>query len=202
MAGRKSDFTLTTLDDLFTTQEMRDALSLDLVEKGLVTDQIVLTIGYDIENLTNPDIKKFYKGQVTTDRYGRSVPKQAHGTQNMEEPTSSTRLLMEGTSELYDRIVDKNLLVRRITIAANHIVDEKSVVKEESFEQLDLFTDYNALSKEKAEKQEALEKEKQLQKAMLSIKNRYGKNAVLKGMNFEEGATARERNAQIGGHKA
>jgi len=183
-------------------REMIDALSLDLVEKGLVTDQIVLTIGYDIENLTNPDIKKFYKGQVTTDRYGRSVPKQAHGTQNMEEPTSSTRLLMEGTSELYDRIVDKNLLVRRITIAANHIVDEKSVVKEESFEQLDLFTDYNALSKEKAEKQEALEKEKQLQKAMLSIKNRYGKNAVLKGMNFEEGATARERNAQIGGHKA
>lgn len=183
-------------------REMTDMLALDLVDKGLVTDQLVLTIGYDIENLTDPVRRKHYKGEVTKDRYGRSVPKHAHGTENLDRQTSSSALLLHAVTDLYDRIVDKNLLIRRITISANRVVDEKSAGKKEEFRQLDLFTDYEALKKQQAEEEAELGRERRMQEAMLSIKKKYGKNAVLKGMSLQEGSTARERNNQIGGHKA
>ena len=183
-------------------KEMIDQMVLDLVDKGLVTDQLVLTIGYDIENLSNPSLKYQYKGEVTIDRYGRKVPKHAHGTANLEKKTSSTRLITNAVMDLYDRIVDEHLLVRRITITANKLVDEKSVKQEDEYQQLDLFTDYEAQRKKQAEEEEKLERERRMQEAMLSIKKKFGKNAVLKGMNLEEGATAKDRNEQIGGHKA
>lgn len=183
-------------------REMTDSLVLDLVDKGLVTSQMVLTIGYDIENLTNPEIKKRYQGAVTVDHYGRKVPKHAHGTVNLDRRTSSTKLIMDAVMELYDRIVDKGLLVRRIAITANYVVKEDKAMESESFEQLDLFTDYAALQKRKEEEEEMLARERKMQKAMLDIKKKFGKNAILKGMNLEEGAMAVERNRQIGGHKA
>ena len=183
-------------------KEMTDQMVLDLVDKGLVTDQLVLTIGYDIENLSNANLRNQYKGEVTIDRYGRKVPKHAHGTANLEKKTSSTRLITNAVMDLYDRVVDENLLVRRITITANKLVDEKSVKQEDEYQQLDLFTDYEALKKKQAEEEEKLERERRMQEAMLSIKKKFGKNAVLKGMNLEEGATAKDRNEQIGGHKA
>ncbi len=183
-------------------REMTDLLVLDLVEKKLVTDQMVLTIGYDIDNLTNPEIRKNYKGQIITDHYGRKVPKHANGSANLKRQTSSTRIIMDAVMELYDRIVDPGLLIRRVTIAANHLVDENQAAAKEQFEQLDLFTDYAALEKERKEEEERLSRERKLQEAMLSIKQKFGKNAILKGMNLQEGATAMERNHQIGGHKA
>jgi len=182
-------------------REMTDLLVLDLVDKRLVTDQMVLTVGYDIENLKNPDIKKLYHGQVTRDHYGRSVPKSAHGSINLGRQTSSAKLIMNAVTELFERIVDKNLSVRRVNVAANHVVDEATIKKEDIIEQLDLFTDYAAVKAEKEEEEAELEREKKLQQAMLEIKKKYGKNAVLKGMNLEEGATTLERNKQIGGHK-
>jgi len=184
-------------------REMADLLVLDLVSKGLATDQIVITVGYDIENLTDPKIKSKYHGEITTDHYGRQIPKHAHGTANLDGYTSSTKKILEAVSELYDRIVDKNLLVRRLNITAARVMDEASAPKKnEGYEQLDLFTDYAALQ-EKQEKEKAeLEREKKMQRAMLDIKSKFGKNAILKGMNLEEGATAKDRNAQIGGHKA
>ena len=183
-------------------KEMTDQMVLDLVDKGVVTDQLVLTIGYDIENLSNPNLKNQYKGEITIDRYGRKVPKHAHGTANLKKKTSSTRLITNAVMDLYDRIVDEHLLVRRITITANKLVDEKSVKQENEYQQLDLFTDYEAQRKKQAEEKEKLERERRMQEAMLSIKKKFGKNAVLKGMNLEEGATAKDRNEQIGGHKA
>lgn len=183
-------------------KEMTELLVLDLVDKGLVTDQMVLTVGYDIENLTDPKRRSMYKGAVATDHYGRKVPKHAHGTTNLDRQTSSTRLISKAVTELYDRIVDKNLLVRRINITANRIVSENTVVKKNEYEQLDLFTDYEELHRKQAEEDAALEREKNMQKAMLDIKKKFGKNAILKGINLEEGATAKERNEQIGGHKA
>ena len=185
-------------------KEMTDMLVLDLVEKRLVTDQLTLTIGYDIENLTRPEIIRKYKGEVTTDHYGRKVPKHAHGTANLGRQTSSTKLILDAVMALYDRIVDKNLLVRRIYISANHLVDEATAHDREqtSYTQLNLFTDYEALEKQHQETEAALKKERALQEAILSVKKKYGKNAILKGMNLEEGATAIERNHQIGGHKA
>lgn len=183
-------------------REMTDLLVLDLVDKGLVTDQIVLTVGYDIENLSDPERRKKYNGPVTTDHYGRKIPKHAHGTANLESQTSSTRLITDATMELFDRIVDSSLLVRRVNIVANHVVPESSVSKQDVIEQLDLFTDYEALEKQREQKEAALKKEKRMQQAVLSIKKKYGKNAILKGMNLQEGATAKDRNAQIGGHKA
>lgn len=183
-------------------KEMTDQMVLDLVDKGLVTDQLVLTIGYDIENLSNPNLKNQYKSEITIDRYGRKVPKHAHGTANLKKKTSSTRLITNAVMDLYDRIVDEHLLVRRITITANKLVDEKSVKQENEYQQLDLFTDYEAQRKKQAEEEEKLERERCIQEAMLSIKKKFGKNAVLKGMNLEEGATAKDRNEQIGGHKA
>ncbi len=185
-------------------QEMTDLLVLDLVEKRLVTDQMVLTVGYDIENLTNPEIKKKYKGEITIDHYGRKVPKHAHGTVNLDRQTSSTKMIMEAVLDLYDRIVDPNLLVRRITLVANHLIDETAAIEKQrtTFEQLDLFTDYAALEKKQEEEKAALSKERKLQEAMLEVKKKYGKNAMLKGMNLQEGAMTKERNNQIGGHKA
>ena len=184
-------------------REMADALSLDLVEKRLVTDQIVITVGYDIENLTDPERRKKYRGEVVTDRYGRQIPKHAHGTENLENFTSSTQKMVEAASVLYDRIVDKNLLIRRMNITANNIVEEKAAPqKNNSYQQLDLFTDYAA--EEEQEKQEALrlDRERKLQEATITIKKKFGKNAILKGMSLQEGATAKNRNEQIGGHKA
>ncbi len=183
-------------------REMTDLLVLDLVDKGHVADQMVLTVGYDIENLSNPEIRKKYNGPVTTDHYGRTVPKHAHGTVNLGCLTSSTKLIIEAVMDLYSQIVDKNLLIRRINITANHVVDESSVVKFDSFEQLDLFTDYAAEQKKREEEKAELEREKKMQQAVLDIKKKFGKNAILKGMNLEEGAMSVERNKQIGGHKA
>jgi DNA polymerase V len=182
-------------------REMADLLALDLVDKHLVTDQMVLTVGYDIQNLKEPG-RRGYHGEITTDRYGRRIPKHGHGTANLDEPTSSTRQITDAVMELYDRIVNPSLLVRRLNLVANHIVPEDSVVKQETYEQMDLFTDYEALQREREQKEAELQKERKLQQAMLDIKKKYGKNAILKGMNLEEGATARKRNQQIGGHKA
>lgn len=183
-------------------REMTELLVLDLAAKGLVTDQMVLTIGYDIENLQNPEISRSYHGDVTTDPYGRKVPKHAHGTINLNRRTSSTRYIMEDVMDLFHRIVDKTLLVRRVNITANHVVSESSLAEQDSYEQLSFFTDYDAIQKMNAEEEAALEREKKVQGVMVNIKNKYGKNAVLKGMNLEEGATTIERNKQIGGHKA
>lgn len=183
-------------------QEMTDLLVLDLVEKKLVTDQMVLTVGYDIDNLTDAKIKNSYKGDITTDHYGRKVPKHAHGTANLNRQTSSTRIILDAVMNLYDRIIDRNLLIRRVTITANHVVNEAHAKEPEHYEQMDLFTDYAALDKKRIEEEEKLSKERKLQEAMLSIKEKFGKNAVLKGINLQEGATAIERNCQIGGHKA
>ena len=183
-------------------REMTDALVLDLVEKQLVTDQIVLDIGYDIENLTNPDIRKKYHGEVKADRYGRFVPKHAHGTANLDTKTSSTAKIMDAVLDLYERIVDKNLLVRRVSVTANRVVDEHMVSNETEFTQMDLFTDYQALAEKQKAEQVRMEKERRLQEVMLSVKKKYGKNAMLKGTNLQEGATMIDRNNQIGGHRA
>ena len=182
-------------------REMTDLLVLDLVQKKLVTDQVVLTVGYDIGNLTEPEMKKSYQGEVTTDRYGRRIPKHAHGTVNLDKKTASAKKIMEAVMELYDRIVNPKLMVRRVYIAANRVTGEDAAKAEESYEQLDLFTDYAAIQKEREEEKEALERERRIQEAVLDIKKKFGKNAILKGMNLEEGATARERNNLIGGHK-
>ena len=183
-------------------REMTELLVLELVEKGLVTDQIVLTIGYDIENLTDKTISSKYKGEVTVDHYGRRVPKHAHGSANTGEFTSSTKLIMDATVELFDRIINKDLLVRRVTVCANHVTKENAVTASQEAEQLSLFTDYAALEQSRQKKQAALKKEKRMQKAMIDIRRRFGKNAILKGTNLEEGATTVQRNGQIGGHKA
>ena len=177
-------------------KEMTDLLVLDLVDKGLVTDQMVLTIGYDIDNLTDPAIRNKFHGEVTTDRYGRKVPKHAHGTANLPEYTSSTRMIMKSVEDLYDRIINPDLLVRRIYVVASRVIPEGEAKEKE------VFTDYEALKKEKEQEQTELQKEKRIQHAILDLQKKFGKNAVLKGMNLEEGAMTRERNKQIGGHKA
>ena len=143
-----------------------------------------------------------YKGAVTTDRYGRKIPKHAHGTVNLDRQTSSTRQITDAVMDLYDRIADKNLLVRRLNITANHVVLESTVTDTREPEQMNLFTDYDALEKQREEEKEALEREKKMQQAVLSIKKKFGKNAILKGMNLEDGATAKDRNERIGGHRA
>ena len=222
-------------------REMMELLALDLVDKGLLTNQIVLTVGYDIENLSDPERRKAYKGEITVDGYGREVPKHAHGTGNLPFSTSSTKLTTDCVLEVFDRVVDESLLTRRISITANNLV-LKSEYKRESEvasaepEQISMFdmlaggddsqAPERVSSKEATacseqdkpnstmvaesisgsaasdKSEDALEKEKQVQEAMLKIKKRFGKNAILKGTNLQEGATAKERNAQIGGHKA
>ena len=186
------------------TREMADALVLDLVDKQLATDQLVLTVVYDVENLTDPVRKANYHGEVERDRYGRLAPKSAHGSINLDEYTSSTKKIMSAISELYDRSVDKSLLVRQMYVVANHVFPENEVQKRDSAAvlQLDFFTDYVVEEARKKEEEEELAREKKIQAATLAIKKKFGKNAILRGMNFEEGATAKDRNSQIGGHKA
>ncbi len=182
--------------------EMADAMSLDLVARRLVTDQLVLTVGYDAESLNNQQVNAKYKGEVSTDWYGRKVPKHAHGTANLPLQTSSSRIIAEAVLQLFDSIVDPQLLIRRINLTTNHVVSELDANKPKGPVQLDLFTDYEALERQRKQQQEELDKERRMQEALLAIKQRYGKNAILKGLNFEEGATAKDRNQQIGGHKA
>jgi DNA polymerase V len=183
-------------------QEMADLLVLDLVDKKLVTNQLVLTVGYDVENLKKGKSEAAYQGAVTIDRYGRRIPRHAHGTANLKCFSSSTRQITEAVLKLYDQIIDPSLMVRRLSLTANRIVEEESVKEKETYEQLDLFTDYEALKKERQKEEQELEREKKLQNAMLDIKKKFGKNAILKGMNLKEGATTIKRNSQIGGHKA
>ena len=183
-------------------QEMAENMALDLVSKRLVTDQIILTVGYDRESLTNPDIRAHYHGEVTTDYYGRQVPKHAHGTANLSRQTSSTKLITEAVVDLFDRIVNKDLLVRRLNLTVNHVVNEADANRRTTPLQLDLFTDYEELARQQEAEKAELDKERRIQEAQLAIKQRFGKNAILRGLNFEEGATAKERNEQIGGHKA
>lgn len=177
-------------------REMTDALTLDLVEKGLVTSQLTLTVGYDVENLTDAFLRKNYEGQVVSDHYGRKIPKHAHGTVNLPRQMSSSRKITEAVATLFDQIVDANLLIRRLTLTANFLIPEGE--RTSDFQQMDLFADTAKQEQEDAE----LEREKRRQQTMLDIKRKFGKNAILRGMSLEEGATARERNAQIGGHKA
>lgn len=184
-------------------KEMADQLALDLVNKKIVTDQIVLTVGYDIENLSDPSRRSAYHGSIETDRYGRSIPKQAHGTQNLDDYTSSSHRITNAAVDLFDRLIDPTLLIRRLYIVANHIIPEDTALqKKDRFTQLDLFTDYAAEEQKQKADAADLERERKLQEAMLSIRKKFGKNAVLKAMNLEEGATAKDRNNQIGGHKA
>lgn len=183
--------------------EMADQLSIDLVRAGLFTDQVVLDVGYDIENLTDPKRAAKYKGAIVSDHYGRQIPKAAHGSNNLGRFTSSTNKIVEATAVLYDRIVDKNLLVRRFTVAVTHLVlENEAEPATPKMEQLDLFTDYEALDREREAEEDELERELKIQKALISIRDRYGKNAIVKGLNMKEESTAMERNKQIGGHKA
>ena len=177
-------------------KEMTELLALDLVEKGLVTNQIVLEIGYDVDNLKNQAISSKYNGEITTDKYGRKVPKHAHGTINIDHQTSSSKVLTEHIIKLYEQIINKQLLVRRINITVNNVVNE-NMVKTSDYEQINLFVDYAEVNEER-KKEEA---EKEIQKAMIGIKSKYGKNAILKGMNLQKEGTTIERNRQIGGHK-
>ncbi len=182
------------------TWEMADLLSLDLVGKGLVTDQLTLTIGYDVNNLRREDVMRSYEGKVTLDHYGRAVPVHSHGTINLTAPVSSSKVITEAAVELFDRITDGILWVRRITICANRVVPAESV--REEFHQLDFFTDPEEEQRRREAEERELRRERSLQLAMLDIKERYGKNALLRGANFRDGATARMRNQQIGGHRA
>ncbi len=182
--------------------EMTDLLVLDLVSKRLVTNQIVLRIGYDRESLLDPKIKKLYKGEIVTDAYGRQKPKSAQGTKNLNRHTSSTKLIIEAVMELFEDIVDKTLLIRRVTISANNVLEQEAIEKDNKMEQLNLFTDYREIQKEREKEKNELLKERKIQETILDIKEKYGKNAVLKGVNLKEGATTLDRNKQIGGHKA
>lgn len=177
-------------------REMADQLTLDLVEKRLTTNQLTLTIGYDVESLTRPEIRARYKGAVTTDGYGRKIPKPTHGTVNLERRMSSTRKIMEAVTALYDRISNREMLVRRLNLTANFL--EREDAPRQEFEQMDLFGNAQQREKEDAD----LEREKRRQRAMLEIKRKFGKNAIVRGMDLEEGATTISRNGQIGGHKA
>ena len=182
---------------LIVIKEMAELSTLDLVEKGLVTNQIVLDIAYDVENLKNGEK---YAGEIVSDRYGRRAPKPAHGTVNIGKYSSSTKEITEKAVELFERIVNKNLSVRKLSLTCNHLISETEV--READEQLSLFDDYEELEKKRVRQLSELEKKKKMQKAMLKIKGKYGKNAVIKGLDLQEGATTLERNSQIGGHKA
>lgn len=182
-------------------KEMVDNLVLDLVEKKLKASQFVLTIGYDIDNLTNPKISKLYNGEITTDMYGRKIPKHAHGTINIDHKTSSTTIIMNEVLKLYDRITNPILLVRRINLVASNVVSEDKVENKPQRQQLDLFTNYQEQDELNKKQIEREKEDAKIQKTILELKRRYGKNAILKGMNLEEGATAIERNREVGGHK-
>lgn len=183
--------------------EMADALSLDLVRGRLVTDQLVLHVSYDRESLTRPEIASLYHGEIVTDHYGRSVPKPVHGITNLGSYSSSSKEIIREFISLFDRIVNHALLIRRLNVSANRVIkEEHQHATDEGPTQLDLFTDYEALSKEEQTTKAEHEKERRIQEVLLNIKQRFGKNAILKGTSYAEGATAKERNKQIGGHKA
>lgn len=181
-------------------KEMADAAALELERQHRVTDQVTLTIGYDAASLQQSAGR--YQGETATDYYGRQVPKHAHGTSRIGRQTASARLIIKAALEIFDRTANPDLLVRHITLTTDHIVDRSQAGQKTESVQLDLFTDYEALEREREAEEEALEKEHRLQQTLLRLKEQYGKNAVLKGINFEEGATGRDRNQQIGGHKA
>ena len=180
------------------TMEMTDRLVLDMVDKGLVADQFVLTIGYDRDSLSDPEFRKNYKGEIVRDHYGREVPKHAHGTVNLSDHSSSSQSIIAAIVGLFDQIVDISLLVRRVTISANHVISEEMHTKQKQPEQLNLFTDFDSAEAQRQKEN----KEKNLQRAILHIHKKYGKNALLKGTNLMEGSTMQERNNQIGGHKS
>jgi DNA polymerase V len=184
-------------------QEMADQLSMDLVRKGLYTDQVTLDVGYDVENLIDPNRARTVKNEIVTDWYGRRVPKPVHGSKNLGRHMASSERMVEAVRTIYDRITDPALLVRRFNVSVGNLLTADEVKAEETKpEQLDLLTDYETRDAERAKETAALEKETRRQKALLNIRDKYGKNAVVKGLNLQEGATAIERNAQIGGHKA
>ena len=183
-------------------QEMADSISFDLIEKRLVTDQVVLTIGYDVESIANSAIRSRYNGKIKTDYYGRKVPEHSHGTINMDSPTSSSNILIHKVAQLFDRIVNPELLIRRLTLSINHLIDEDKINRQKYARQLDLFSDYDEEARIEAEKRNEQTKERRRQEAMLHLRKKFGKNVVLRGLNFNEGATQIDRNRQIGGHKA
>ena len=179
-------------------KEMADQLALNLVAKRVVADQIVLTIGYDTTNVTNPELNQYLVSEIKEDRYGRKIPLHAHGTMNLPIATSSSEIFVRESVKLYHKIINPHLLIRRVNIVANHIKSE-DLKAEQTYEQLSLF---EAPKNDEALSKKALEKEHKIQDTLISIKQKYGKNAVLKGMNLEEGATTKERNEEIGGHRA
>ncbi len=185
-------------------KEMAEGLALELVEKHLVTNQLVLTIGYDVENLLDPDRRSAYHGEITVDRYGREVPKHAHGTYNLDDYTSTSSALIDGFVSLFERLTDPTLLIRRVTLTTNNVISEKMAKKKvkDTGRQMTIFDMVEEETDSSVEDEEKKTKERALQEAMLSIKSRFGKNAILRGTSFEEGAMTKERNAQIGGHKA
>ena len=188
---------------LVVAREMSETMALELLDKHLATNQIVLTVGYDRENLVNPSIRDKYKGEITTDHYGRAVPKHAHGTANMELHTSSVRQITDAVVDVFERTVNRDLLIRRINITACNLVgDDEAALEKPKPVQLDIFTDYAAVKERLRSKAEGLAKERKASEAVLQIKKKFGKNAILKGVNFDDGATGMQRNNQIGGHKA
>lgn len=182
--------------------EMADSVSFDLIEQRLVTDQIVLTIGYDVESLSNPSIRSKYNGRIKKDFYGRNVPVHSHGTINIEQPTSSSKILIEKVAELFDRIVNPDLLIRRLNLSLNHLIDEGKVDRNKYAVQLDLFSDYEEIDRQQKNEKKILVKERQGQEALIYLRKKFGKNVVLRGLSFADGATQKSRNQQIGGHKA
>lgn len=182
-------------------REMVDSLTLDLVDKHLISNQFVLTIGYDVENLLNPKIANLYHGEITTDNYGRSIPKHAHGTANIDHRTSSTSIITNEVMKLYDKIVNRHLLIKRINLTACDVVNENCQDKVIITKQLDLFSNTSVINKEKEQELHNEVEERKIQRTLLDIKNKYGKNAILKGMNLEEGSTQKDRNEQVGGHR-
>ena len=183
-------------------KEMTDQLALSLIEKHLVADQLILTVGYDVANLATPELRRKYKGEVHVNHYGREVPKGVHGSVGFGRHTASSALMVEAAAELFDRVADPALLIRRITVAANHVLNEADADRKPSGpEQPDLFTDSDELAKRQAEEESARNREKRLQNTILDIKHKLGKNAILKGMSLLDGATAKERNKQVGGHR-
>lgn len=182
-------------------REMADGLAMELLDKRLLTDQVVLTVGYDKDSLTDQNVREHYSGAITKDYYGRLVPKHAHGSRNLHGHTSSAMTIMEAVAALYDEIIDKTLLVRRLNVTANHIVTEEyQRRKGREPRQLDLFERIDTDADK--EREASLEKERRVQETVLEIKKRFGKNSILRGLNFADGATMKERNRQIGGHRA
>ena len=176
-------------------KEMTDNVSFALTRKGLVTDQLVLEIGYDTSNL------EFYDGEITEDRYGRKIPKHAHGTIRLDRFSSTSSVLRKYVVELFDRIINKDLYVRRVYVIAGNVRNKESVKNQKVYEQIDLFTNYEEKEKKDIEEEKSIEKDDNLQEVLLDIKNKFGKNSIVKGMNLEEGGTAIERNGQVGGHR-